>query len=57
MIVKLDHKNSIIASAIHVVFQVSYAIEAELLKAVDFPPLKRTVANCLDSDTDFFGLW
>ena len=55
MILKLEHKKNSVATAIQTVFQVSYAIEAALLKAIDFPPLKRTVANFLDSDTDFFG--
>lgn len=55
MIIKLDHKKNSVATVIYSVFQVSYAIEAEILKAVNFPPLKRTITNFLECDTDFFG--
>lgn len=37
------------------VFLASYAIEAELLKATDFPPLKRPLADYINSKNDFFG--
>lgn len=55
MIQKLDHTDVKIARKIRSVFQVSYAVEAGLLKAIDFPPLKRSLANFLKSETDFYG--
>jgi ribosomal protein S18 acetylase RimI-like enzyme len=55
MIQKLKHTNPNVAKEIRAVFQVSYAVEADLLKAVDFPPLKRSLANFLRSQTDFYG--
>ncbi|MFS4492371.1 GNAT family N-acetyltransferase [Maribacter sp. 2308TA10-17] len=55
MIQKLDHTDVIVARKIRSVFQVSYAVEADLLNAVDFPPLQRSLANFLKSDTEFYG--
>jgi ribosomal protein S18 acetylase RimI-like enzyme len=55
LISKLDHHNTLTAEKIQSVFQVSYAVEAELLGAVDFPPLKRTLAEFTDCGNDFFG--
>lgn len=57
MIKKLDSKNLAIAKKIHLVFQVSYTVEANLLSAVDFPPLKRTIADFLKSKSDFYGFF
>lgn len=37
------------------VFQSSYKIEAKLLNAADFPPLKRSLENYVNSTTEFFG--
>ena len=51
----INHKNKDQAQKIYRVFQVSYAIEAEILKAVDFPPLKRTILDFIDSETLFLG--
>lgn len=53
----LDHENQQIAETMHRIFQVSYAVEARLLDAKDFPPLKRTVNDLMESDTSFFGYW
>ncbi|MBV1922719.1 MAG: GNAT family N-acetyltransferase [Flavobacteriaceae bacterium] len=55
MIKKLQHRNLQTANKIRVVFQASYAIEAKLLKATDFPPLKRTLENFIESNTEFYG--
>ena len=55
MIQKLQNKDIEIAEKIRAVFQLSYKIEAELLNAVDFPPLKRTIENFVISETAFFG--
>lgn len=57
MISKLDHATDKNAEDIRNVFQVSYAVEAELLNAKDFPPLKRTVDEFLHSDNAFYGCW
>ncbi len=43
MIKKLNQTNSSIAEKMHSVFQVSYAVEAQVLKATDFPPLQRSL--------------
>jgi len=55
MIVKLQNANLAIATKIRSVFQVSYAVEAEILKAVDFPPLKRNLESFLSSSNTFYG--
>jgi len=57
MIQRLDHTNKTTAVSIRAVFQKSYAVEAELLGAVDFPPLQRTVDNFLASEHVFFGFY
>ena len=38
-----------------VVFQESYAVEAKLLNAVNFPPLQRPLEGYTKSKTTFFG--
>ena len=55
MIRKLEHQTTRIAEKIREVFQASYAVEAALLGATDFPPLKRPTADFLDSPNDFYG--
>ena len=55
MIIKINNKENKIAEEIRAIFQVSYAVEAEMLKAVDFPPLKRTVAQFLNSNSEFYA--
>tara|TARA_R110002073_G_scaffold40547_5_gene114967 strand:+ start:74025 stop:74474 length:450 start_codon:yes stop_codon:yes gene_type:complete len=55
MIEKLENDKLKIAKQIRAVFQASYKIEANLLKAIDFPPLKRPLEDYLKSDTAFFG--
>ena len=57
MIKKIDHTQLHMARAIRKIFRVSYAVEAELLKAIDFPPLKRSLAAFLESKNDFFGFF
>ena len=57
MIKGLNNNDVIIAEKIREVFQVSYTIEAKLLKAENFPPLNRTLDNFIDSDTQFYGYW
>ncbi len=55
MIKKLQNNKVEVSNQIHSVFQLSYAVEAKLLNATDFPPLKRPLENYLKSDTMFFG--
>jgi ribosomal protein S18 acetylase RimI-like enzyme len=57
MIKQLQNNEVEIAHQIHTVFQVSYAVEAKLLNAIDFPPLKRSLESYLQSDTIFFGFF
>ena len=55
MIEKLQNENIEVAREIHAVFQLSYAVEAKLLKAKDFPPLKRPLQSFQSSENTFFG--
>ena len=55
MIKKLRHKDKNISSEIRRVFQLSYAVEAKLLGAIDFPPLKRPLESFILSSNNFYG--
>ena len=55
MIKKLNHTNQAIATKMRIVFQESYAIEAKLLNAINFPPLQRPLESYIKSTTTFFG--
>ncbi|MBA6153063.1 GNAT family N-acetyltransferase [Gelidibacter maritimus] len=55
MIERLQNSALDVAIQIHSVFQLSYAVEAKLLNATDFPPLKRSIESYLNGDTMFFG--
>ncbi|MDA9069727.1 GNAT family N-acetyltransferase [Arenitalea sp.] len=55
MIEKLQNNEIEISKRIRSVFQASYKIEAKLLNATDFPPLKRPLENYVKSNTVFFG--
>ena len=57
MIIKINNKENKITEEIRAIFQVSYTVEAEMLKAVDFPPLKRTVSQFLNSDSEFYAYY
>jgi len=57
MIIKINNKENKIAEEIRAIFQVSYAVEAEMLKAVDFPPLQKTVSQFLKSDSKFYAYY
>ena len=57
MISKINNKVNKIAEEIRAIFQVSYTVEAKMLKAVDFPPLKRTVSQFLESDSEFYAYY
>ncbi|MGI6047244.1 MAG: GNAT family N-acetyltransferase [Petrimonas sp.] len=55
MLQKLNNSQPAVAEKIRNVFQASYAVEAEILKAKDFPPLKRPIEKYIDTDTEFYG--
>jgi len=55
MIEKLQNNEIEISKKIRSVFQASYKVEAKLLNATDFPPLKRSLENYVKSNTFFFG--
>lgn len=57
MIKKLDQTQVEVAKEIRAVFQISYAVEAKLLKAEVFPPLERSLEAFLTTETDFFGFF
>jgi len=57
MIIKINNKENKIAEKIREIFQASYTVEAEMLKAVDFPPLKRTVSQFLSSNSKFYAYY
>jgi len=55
MIERLENNDLKISKKIRSVFQVSYKVEAKLLNATNFPPLKRSLENYVKSNTEFFG--
>tara|TARA_B100000809_G_scaffold73939_1_gene71704 strand:+ start:4732 stop:5214 length:483 start_codon:yes stop_codon:yes gene_type:complete len=55
MIEKLQNSDLEISKKIRSVFQVSYKVEAKLLNATNFPPLKRPIEDYVKSNTVFFG--
>ena len=55
MIEKLQNNEIEISKRIRSVFQASYKVEAKLLNATDFPPLKRPLETYVKSNTFFFG--
>ena len=57
MIIKIDNTKNKVAKQIRNIFQASYAIEAEMLKAIDFPPLKRTIHQFLNSNNKFYAYY
>jgi len=57
MIIKINNTKNKIAKEIRSIFQVSYAVEADILKAINFPPLKRTVTQFLNSNSEFYAYY
>jgi ribosomal protein S18 acetylase RimI-like enzyme len=57
MIKKLPHGKLEIAGELMALFKASYAVEAELLGAIDFPPLNRKLGSYMHSDNDFYGFF
>lgn len=57
MIKLLENGKESIAKNMMSVFMESYAIEAELLKAKEFPPLKRPLEDYINCTNDFYGYY
>ena len=57
MIIKINNKKNNIAEEIRNIFQASYTVEAKILKAVNFPPLQRTVSQFMDSNAEFYAYY
>tara|TARA_Y100001949_G_C15970422_1_gene323568 strand:+ start:894 stop:1340 length:447 start_codon:yes stop_codon:yes gene_type:complete len=57
MIKRLQNQQEDIAVEIRNVFQLSYAVEARLLDADDFPPLKRPLESFVESNEEFYGYY
>ena len=57
MIIKINNKRNTIAKEIRDIFQSSYAIESKMLKAIDFPPLKRTISQFFSSNSEFYAYY
>ena len=55
MIEKLKNSDLKIAEKMHLIFQASYKVEATLLNATNFPPLKRPLENYTENNTEFYG--
>ena len=55
MITKLDNSNENVANQIFTIFQRSYKIEAQLIGALDFPPLLRSAKDIEHAKTLFYG--
>ena len=55
MIKRLENDDIEVSKRIRAVFQSSYKVEAKLLNAIDFPPLKRPLKSYVNSNTEFFG--
>ncbi|GAA4270643.1 GNAT family N-acetyltransferase [Hyunsoonleella aestuarii] len=55
MIERLENNDIEVSKRIRTVFQSSYKVEAKLLNATDFPPLKRPLKSYVNSNTEFFG--
>ena len=57
MICRLNNQEYSIAEVMYDIFQASYAVEAALLQAIDFPPLKRTILEFISSKSDFYAYY
>ena len=57
MIIKINNKKPELSEKIYSIFQASYKIEAELLKATNFPPLRRSISDLLDCNNTFYAYY
>ncbi len=53
----LDHTQTSVAQKIRAIFQVSYVVEANLLQAINFPPLQRKLSSFIKCENDFYGFY
>jgi ribosomal protein S18 acetylase RimI-like enzyme len=56
MINKIDKSKQAVANMIYDIFQNAYKKEAELIQAVNFPPLFRSIESIKTSKTEFYCL-
>ncbi len=54
MIQRVNNEEVEIANKIYELFQVSYLVEAKILKVDSFSPLERTIKDFLQSSTEFY---
>lgn len=54
---RLNHLQRQVATKVYTILQRAYHIEADLLDIVDFPPLRRSVAQIMAVEADFYGYW
>ena len=54
---QLDHVDARLSEHICKVMVEAYAVEARLIDAVDFPPLRRGAADIRTSEAVFYGAW
>lgn len=57
MIIQIDNQDIYNAKEIYYIFQASYKVEANLINAIDFPPLKRSVKDFLVCINLFYGYY
>ncbi len=57
MIIHIDNQAIYNAKEIHYIFQSSYKIEADIINAVDFPPLNRSINDFLGCNNLFYGYY
>lgn len=57
MIAQLDNQNIEVATQMQKVFHASYSVEAKILNAIDFPPLKRTLEEYMKTGNIFYGVF
>ncbi|HAA14462.1 MAG TPA: GNAT family N-acetyltransferase [Cytophagales bacterium] len=53
----LNNTDKAVAEQLHTLFQVSYAVEAKLLGAKNFPPLQRPLEAYMEGRTRFYGAY
>lgn len=56
MVSRLDNDHIDVAEKLHALFQSSYAVEAKILGATNFPPLKRPIESYTRSNNAFYGV-
>ena len=57
MLLRLNHRDPVIAQQIYELQQASYAVERDLISYDDFPPLRVTAADIQQEPDTFLGVW